>query len=67
MALSGDRRIEVSTVPIDTDLDIGAGDVFAAGFLKAQMEGSNLEKALEEANEVAGDYLRSHRGIVMAP
>jgi sugar/nucleoside kinase (ribokinase family) len=63
MAIGGDKGIEVPTLPIETDNDVGAGDAFAAGFLLAAMQGLDVEKSLITANESAGDYLRQQVNV----
>jgi sugar/nucleoside kinase (ribokinase family) len=62
IAISSGERAEVSAEPIERVVDTtGAGDLFAAGFLRGQAQGWSLEKSLRLGSICAAEII-SHVG-----
>jgi len=62
IAVSGGRTVAASAEPIDKVVDTtGAGDLFAAGFLRGQAQGWNLERSLKLGAICAAEII-SHVG-----
>ena len=62
IAVKDGRRVEVAAEPIDKVVDTtGAGDLFAAGFLRGQVQGKSVEDSLKMGAICAGEII-SHYG-----
>ncbi len=62
IAVSGGRTVAVSAEPIEKVVDTtGAGDLFAAGFLRGQAQGKSLEESLRLGAICAAEII-SHVG-----
>ncbi|MFA5964066.1 MAG: adenosine kinase [Sphingomonas sp.] len=62
IAVSGGRSVAVPAEPIDKVVDTtGAGDLFAAGFLRGQAQGKGLEESLKLGAICAAEII-SHYG-----
>jgi sugar/nucleoside kinase (ribokinase family) len=56
--ISRNLTVESNTEPLDIPLDIGAGDAFAAGFLKASIHEASPQEMLGAGNSTASAYLK---------
>ncbi|NQV05062.1 carbohydrate kinase family protein [bacterium] len=65
--ITGDRRIDAATRPIEASSTVGAGDSFNAGFLFALGRGLAAEAALHYANAVAATVVGSLDGVMSSP
>ncbi|WP_298674204.1 adenosine kinase [uncultured Sphingomonas sp.] len=62
LAIAGDKRVHAPAAPVDKVIDTtGAGDLFAAGFLHAQAQGSDLAHSLRLGAICAAEVI-SHYG-----
>jgi fructokinase len=59
MAVKNNEIINCNSIKVDKVLDLtGAGDLFAAGFLKEYLDNSNIKKCLETGSVLASKIIQ---------
>lgn len=66
MAFTADEEFYSDAFPVDVVDTIGAGDVYNAGFIAAQISGYSIQKSIEWGNAVSG-YTVAREGARSSP